>query len=318
MTNGHEHVKTVVWKISFKNKSLSDGSGHWRTWRYRLTFPLLLLLSVLMIAVGKTDQMVLAALRISVMDAAAPILEMLSRPLSLLDSALGKGSDFLTAYRENARLEKENVRLLDWQQAALRLASENAQLRELLKLAPEPASSYVTARVIANSGGAYVRSIVVNAGRENGVTRGQAAITGDGLIGRVTEVGSRAARVLLITDLNSRVPVTIEGSRLRAVLTGDNSERPSLHYAEAGSALRIGDRIVTLGQGGVFPPGLPVGIVAGFDGELPRVEPYAELSRVDYLRLVDYGLGDVLPNPPLLIPRNGKRSDQALGQTIPR
>src|SRR5215469_5264874 len=284
----------------------------------RITFPLLLLISVLMIAVGKTDQMVLAALRIPVMDAAAPILEMLSRPLSLLDSALSKGSDFLAAYQENARLEKENARLLDWQQAALGLASENAQLRELLKLAPEPAGSYVTARVIANSGGTYVRSIVVNAGRENGVKRGQAAITGDGLIGRVTEVGDRAARVLLITDLNSRVPVTVEVSRLRAVLAGDNSEHPSLHYAEEGSALRIGDRIVTLGQGGVFPPGLPVGIVAGFYGELARVEPYAELSRVDYLRLVDYGLSGALPNPPSGAPRNGQRSDQALGQPLHR
>ena len=279
----------------------------------RITFPLLVLLSAVMIVLGKADQIVIESLRNSMMDAAAPALDMLSRPSTLLDTAVSRAREFVTVYRENARLAEENERLLGWQQAALKLASENAQLRDLLRVAPEPATSYVTARVIANSGGAYVRSVMVNAGRDNGVVRGEAAVTGEGLIGRVSEVGSRAARILLITDLNSRVPVIVEGSRQRAVLAGDNSEHPSLRYLEAGAAIRIGDRIVTSGQGGVFPPGLPVGVVATFDGELARVEPFVELSRVDYLRLVDYGLADALPNPLPLAPRGGRRAEQPAG-----
>jgi len=279
----------------------------------RIIFPLLVVLSAVMIVLGKADQVVIESLRSSVMDAAAPALEMLSRPSTLLDTAVGRARDFVTFYQKNARLGEENERLLGWQQPALKLASENAQLRDLLRLAPDPATSYVTARVIANSGGAYVRSVMVNAGRENGVVRGEAAVTGEGLIGRVSEVGGRAARILLITDLNSRVPVIVEGSRQRAVLAGDNSEHPSLRYLEAGAAIRIGDRIVTSGQGGVFPPGLPVGVVAIFDGELARVEPFVELSRVDYLRLVDYGLADALPNPLPLAPRGGRRAEQPAG-----
>src|SRR4029077_2184983 len=144
---------------------------------------------------------------------------------------------------------------------------------------PEPAATYLTARVVADSGGAYVRSVMVYAGSENGVARGQAAVTGDALGGRVAEVGSRAARGLLVTDLNLRVPVIVEGSQQRALLSGDNSERPYLRYLDTGAVIRIGDRIVTSGQGGVFPPGLPVGVVASLEGEAPRVEPYVELSR---------------------------------------
>jgi rod shape-determining protein MreC len=284
----------------------------------RITFPLFVLLSAVMIVLGKADQVSIESLRNSVMDAAAPALEMLSRPSTLLDTAVSRARDFVTVYQENARLAEENERLLGWQQAALRLAAENAQLRDLLRVAPEPATSFVTARVIANSGGAYVRSVMVNAGRENGVVRGEAAVTGEGLIGRVSEVGSRAARILLITDLNSRVPVIIEGSRQRAVLAGDNSEHPSLRYLEAGAAIRIGDRIVTSGQGGVFPPGLPVGVVATFDGELARVEPFVELSRVDYLRLVDYGLADALPDPLPLAARGSRRAEQPTGSPSAR
>ena len=231
------------------------------------------------------------------MDGAAPALDAVSRPAAALVAAANRVLGVMTIYRDNVRLTEENERLLGWQQVALRLSAENAELRELTRLAPEPAISFVTARVIAESGGAYARSVMVDAGSENGVTRGQAAITGEGLAGRVSEAGSRAARVLLITDLNSRVPVIVDGPRQRAILAGDNSARPSLRYRDADGVVRIGDRIITSGEGGVFPSGLPVGVVASVDGEAPRVEPYAALSRLDYLRLVDYGLAEALPTP---------------------
>jgi rod shape-determining protein MreC len=152
----------------------------------------------------------------------------------------------------------------------------------------------VTARLIGNSGG-FVRAAMVNAGSDQGVARGQAAIAEGGLIGRLTEIGNRAARILLITDLNSRIPVAIPASRTSAVLAGDNSERPRLVFASEPKAIKIGDRVVTSGDGGVFPPGLPVGVVAALDQDGARVEPYAELSQLDYVLLIDYGLAGDLP-----------------------
>src|SRR5205807_3200695 len=106
----------------------------------------------------------------------------------------------------------------------------------------------------------------------------QAAVSDEGLVGRLTEVGSRASRVLLITDLNSRIPVVIESSHANAVLAGDNSERPRLAYVAEPDTVKIGDRILTSGEGGVFPPGVPVGMVAALDPGGARVEPSAELS----------------------------------------
>jgi rod shape-determining protein MreC len=275
----------------------------------RATVPLLVLLSATMIILGKADQVMFESLRVSVTDTAAPALDLLSRPLADFEHLAARAREFVTVYQDNRRLAEENERLLNWQQTALKLASENAQLRELLKLVPEAATSFITARVIANSGGAYVRSLMVHAGSEDGVVRGQAAVTGEGLVGRVSEVGSRAARVLLVTDLNSRVPVIVEGSQRRALLAGDNSERPWLRYLNAAGGIKIGDRVVTSGQGGVFPPGLPVGVVASVDGEAARVEPYVEMSRVEYLRIVDYGLADGLPKPLPIAPRSGRRAE---------
>ena len=275
----------------------------------RASVSLLVVLSAAMILLGKADQVVLQSLRSYVMDGAAPALDVLSRPAAALATAAHRVLGFMTVYSDNVRLAEENERLLGWQQVALRLSAENAQLRDLTKLVPEPRISFVTARVVADSGGAYVRTLMIDAGRDNGVARGQAAMTGEGLVGRVSEVGARAARILLITDLNSRGPVAVDGTRQRAILAGDNSARPSLRYVDAGGGIKIGDRIVTSGQGGVFPPGLPVGVVVSVDSEAPQVEPYAALTRLDYLRVVDYGLAEALPNPSTVAGRGGKRAD---------
>jgi len=191
-------------------------------------------------------------------------------------------------------------------------------LRGLLKAVPEASVSYMTARVIANSGGAYVRTVMINAGSEEGLARGLAVITGEGLVGRLTEVGNRAARVLLITDLNSRIPVTIDGSHANAVLAGDNSERPRLIYVAAPQTVKIGDRIVTSGEGGVFPPGLPVGVVAALDGGMPRVDPYVELSQLGYVMAVDYGLSGALPQPASAMARQAGRGKRAADEAAVR
>ncbi|HXC27463.1 MAG TPA: rod shape-determining protein MreC [Stellaceae bacterium] len=274
----------------------------------RTTLPVLVLLSGAVIILGKADQLLFDSLRTSVTDTVAPVLDAIAQPINAVGNVVDRAKMVVTTFQENTRLEAENEKLLHWQQAALNLDAENQQLRGLLKAVPKSAASYVTARVIANSGGAFVRMILINAGAEDRVGRGQAAITGEGLVGRLTEVGDRASRVLLITDLNSRIPVTVEGTHVPAVLAGDNSERPRLLYVPAGNTVKVGDRIVTSGEGGVFPPGLPIGVVSAVDGGGARVEPYVELSQLGYVMVVDYGLTNALPQPLPMLARPNRRA----------
>ena len=273
----------------------------------RTALPLLIVLAAALIILGKADQRMFASLRTTLADDAAPALDALSRPLDAATALVERVRGVVRMYQDNRRLERDNARLLEWQQVALKLAADNRALRGLLKVVPDRAASYVTARVIANSGGGFVRSLLIDAGREEGLARGLAAIAGDGLVGRLTGVGRRAARVLLIPVLNSRCPVVVAGSRARAVLAGDNSARPRLLYGEPADAIKLGDRIVTSGDGGIFPPGLPVGVVAGFDRGIPRVEPYVALSQLDYVMVVNYGLSAGLPQPEAVAARRARR-----------
>ena len=277
----------------------------------RTALPFLVLLSAGIIVLGKADQMVLDSVRMSVSDSLAPALDVISRPVAAVGTMIDRVHGVVALYQENRRLEQENERLLQWQQAALKLATENKQLRSLVKSVPEPAVRYATARIIANSGGAYVRTVMIDAGSGDGLARGQAVISGEGLVGRLTEVGVRAARVLLITDLNSRVPVVVENSHAAAVLAGDNSDRPRLVYLGSSAQVQVGDRVVTSGEGGIFPPGVAVGVVAAVDGGVPRVEPYADMSQIGYVMAVDYGLSGGLPQPVQPVAPTGRRQKAA-------
>lgn len=272
----------------------------------RLTVPFLVALSAAAILIGKADEVAVERLRISLSDALVPAFAALSRPLAAAGALAGRAEDILAAYRENARLRAQSRRLRRWRRAALDLAAENARLRALLRLAPPPAASFVSARVVAVADGSFARSVMIDAGREEGVAPDQAAITGDGLVGRVSEVGHRAAWILLLTDRHSRVPVTIGEAGRRAILAGDDSARPALQYLSPAAAPRIGDRVVTSGEGGVFPPGLPVGVVASLAGGPPRVALDAAPSRLAYLRIVDYGLAGGLPGKAAAAPGSAR------------
>ena len=255
----------------------------------RFSFLLLILAAIALMMVARMDPLAVDNARARVTDAFTPILNIFSRPAATVADVLEAGRQLIELHGENARLRAENERLLQWQQAALRLEAENKSLRGLLAYKPDPGASYITARVVADPGGAFVRTLVVMAGRRDGVERGQAAMAGQGLIGRVVQVGEWSSRILLISDINARIPVVLETTRQRAMLGGDNSDQPRLMYSPRGVEVTNGERVFTSGHGGLFPPGLPVGVVSASGGEV-RVMPMVDLSRIEHVQLVDFGI----------------------------
>jgi rod shape-determining protein MreC len=229
---------------------------------HRFTFLFLVLGATALMLLSRTDNVVVERVSAVVIDVFSPIMDVLSRPAASIKELVQTIRGLAHLREENVRLTRENERLLAWQESAHRLAAQNEILQSLLDYKPAPKAHFVTARVIGDSGGAFVRSVLINAGTAQGISKGQAAVTGKGLAGQVVQVGYRSARVLLITDINSRVPVN--------------------------ASVAPGDRVVTSGHGGVFPPGLPVGRITVADDGVLRVAPYFELDRLEYISLVDH------------------------------
>jgi len=257
-----------------------------RALAHRFGLFLLLMTAIALMIVGKVDPDSAVALRNGVVDTAEPVLDALSRPVESGNRIVAEIDGMLALREENAALHQAIDRLKRWELVARRMEAENAALRGLLNLRVESRPSFVTARVIGDSGNAYVRTLLANVGAVDGIVQGQAAITGQGMVGRVVEVGRRASRVLLVTDLNSRIPVVIEATRQRAVLTGDNTETARLTFLPRDAQVTVGARVVTSGHGGVLMPGLPVGVVSSITDGVVRVQPLADLGRIEYVRLI--------------------------------
>lgn len=260
----------------------------------RFTFLGLIIAAFGLMLVGKVDALIVDRMRAHVTDAMAPILAAVSQPMATVANGIENFRDLAAIRDENQRLREENQRLLQWQTAARKLTAENRSLQGLLNVIPDVKATFISARVIADTGGAFAHTLVLNAGQGDGVRRGQAVLSDQGFVGRVAEVGNHTARVLLLTDLNSRIPVIIESSRARAVLAGNNSDRPRLIHLLPGTVVTPSDRVVTSGHGGAFPPGLPVGVVASVTNGGVEVQPFTDRSRLEFVRAVEFGLRGAL------------------------
>lgn len=274
----------MAWDLKRRN---SDETGPWSFLSHNLSFALLILLAVLLLLAGRSQGSATDAARSFLQDIVSPFFTAVAGPSNAASRwAEGLGAAF-DVYGENQRLREENRQLLAFKNEAIELRQKVVRYEALLNTGPQPGAAFVTGRVIADSGGAFQNTLIVGAGRALGVAKGQAVMTERGLIGHVVNAGQQSARVLLLTDVSSRIPVRLERANVKAILAGDGSAQPYLDFLPRGVVLVAGDRVVTASDGGVFPPGLPVGTISEGGGG-PRVSPFTDERRADFVRIIRY------------------------------
>jgi len=262
----------------------------WRGLTRRFSSFVFLFVAALLLVLSRTQPETVASFRAHALDLLAPFLDAVAQPALIIEDIGTSFRDVVSLRADNTKLREENAHMVEWQNAVILLEKENRELRCLLNFKTEPRFSYISARVIADTGGAYARGLVITAGKSEGVREGMAAMTGEGLVGRVVEVGDWSSRVWLISDLNSRIPVTITETGDRAILAGDNTTQPKLLFLARNASVPDGAHVVTSGHGGVFPPNLPVGTLKERAHGTYAVVPTADLGRITYVRLVDFDL----------------------------
>ena len=276
------------------NRPLGSGFGS-TAWvggrRGRVAFLVLVALSVCLLIFDRINHPAVERVRTVATDVAGPALDFLSRPVEAAQELGDWFSDLAHLYEENRTLREENDRLRKWQAVALKLERENGRLRTLVNAPAAAARPVATPRVVGIAGGPFVRSVLVNAGTGEGVEAGMAVIDEHGVIGRVIAVGGLTSRVLLASDLNSRIPARLERSDQNAIAVGRNQDLLSLTFLPIDADVVVGDRVVTSGHGGVFPPDLPLGRVVEVGAGRILVKPEAFLDRLDFVQILAYDLG---------------------------
>ncbi|NYS24365.1 rod shape-determining protein MreC [Rhodobacteraceae bacterium 2376] len=251
-----------------------------------------ILVGVLVAALGvsfvlwRVDSPRMEQFRAALIDAVVPSFDWALLPVAKAVNMAENFRSYARIYEQNQELRRELQQMRAWREAALQLEQRNAQLLDLNQVRLDPQLTHVTGVVLADSGSPFRKSVLLNVGARDGVQDGWAVMDGLGLAGRISGVGHRSARVVLLTDTNSRVPVVVQPSGQRALLTGDNSALPILDFIETPDEVRPGDRVISSDDGGVFPAGLLVGeVVMGADRRL-RLRLAADYERLDFLRVL--------------------------------
>ena len=234
-------------------------------------------------------------LRMEITDRVIPNFSAIMAPVTSAANILRSARSYTRIYQQNQELRRELQQMKAWKEAALQREQENARLLDLNNVRLDPKFTKITGVVLADSGSPFRQTVLLNVGRRDGIVDGWAAIDGIGLVGRIAGVGERTSRVILLTDTSSRIAVSIESNGQRAMIVGDNTSRPPLDFLEAPETVRPGDRVVTSGDGGVFPSGLLVGQVTQTQSGRLRVRLAADMQRLEFLRVVRHQPREAIP-----------------------
>ena len=233
-----------------------------------------------------------------------PVGGVLSAPVHWAGSLTNGVKGYFFAVSENRRLKAQVADLQSWRDQAIALKNINGRYEAMLGLRTEPVVAMVTARSVLDARGPFANARLIDAGSAKGIQVGNPIINEHGLVGRIVGTTGNVSRMLLLTDVASRTPVLIDRTDARAMLTGDGSDNPRLEFLRT-QDLRPGDRVLSSGDGGGVPRGVPIGVAAkGIDGSW-RVKLFSDLGAIDYVRVMlfqDFGQlanPDALNAPPL-------------------
>ncbi len=243
--------------------------------------------AIVMLASGSRQSAGQASyMRAGVESATAPVGEVLSAPVRWTGDVVEYVTGYFFAVSENRRLREQVAELSDWRDEAIALKNINARYEQMLGIHADPPIPMVTGRTVLDSRGPFARARLINLGSRDGVRPGNPALSEHGIVGRISGVSHGVSRLVLVTDVSSRIPVMVERTDARAILAGDASRNPRLDYVRGIDVIQEGDRVITSGDGGGIPRGLPVGVVAkGVDGSW-RVKLFSERTAIDYVRVL--------------------------------
>jgi rod shape-determining protein MreC len=254
-------------------------------------------LAIVLVLLGRVQPTLFDRARAYASDRAAPLLDAVHAPLRATAQWLGSLDDVFQVYQENLVLKQQNARLRQWQGVALALDQRLKRYQLLLNAVPDPELGSVTAHVIGRATKPFLNTMILDAGRRQRVKPGEAVVDDRGMIGRIFLAGDHTSWVILLTDLNSRIPVSIQPGNIQAIMAGDNSAAPTLEISAQGARPKPGQQVVTSGDGALLPAGLSIGKVF-WDGSDYRAALFADSGRSDDVRILDLKLPAEQPPMP--------------------
>ena len=264
--------------ISIRSAFLRKGT------QQRFSLFALAIISILLIFLETIDTKPLNKIRSFIKDIVYRTAVVANYPTKIFSGSYHLVEDHFSLYKNYNNLKKENEELKSKYLTSDFLELENSQLRKLIDEQIQSKSNLISARVMLEEQSPYLNSFVINIGANKELKNGMAALDGKNFIGRIVDVNFFSSRILLITDLNSKIPVITEPSGNHAILSGHGDVRPTLEYVSDNHQIQDGDKVYTSGKEGIFSPGIPIGETK-IEKEIIKVELYSELNEISFVNI---------------------------------
>ena len=257
-----------------------------KSWSIPITTFIFVCLTIIFV-LWRVDNTRTELIRTKIIDFVSPLTIPLNYPIKVVGDLVRYFEIYSSLLEENKELKRDLQNMTGWKEKALQLEQKNAQLRALNNVKLSEDLIWVTGEMMADSGSPFYQSGVINIGLEDGIKNGSAAVDGLGLVGRISGVGQKVARVLFLTDISSAIPIKIKRSNQKGLMIGDNSPWPLLEFVEEKGLINIGDRVFTSGDGNVFPSDILIGTILIDNKKKLRVKAVANFESLEFLRILN-------------------------------
>ena len=269
--------------IAIRSAFLSKGV------QQRFSLFILIVISIILIFIDTIETKPLNYLRFIVKDTIYRGSVIISSPSRVFKNAVNAAQDHINLFSEYNRLKEENAQLKDQVYDPNFLIFENKQLRKLLDEQTASSINLVSSRVMLDKKSPYLNSFVISGGSNRKIKKGMAVLDGKNFIGRIVDVNFFSSRILLVSDLNSKIPVMIEPTGYHAILSGTGKAKPILEFLPENHTVQSGNKVYTSGKEGIFSPGIPIGVVK-ISNEKFLVTLFSDISQIMF---VNINLGDL-------------------------
>ena len=205
-------------------------------------------------------------------------------PFKLMGDTYVKIQDHMNVYNDHKLLKEKEYNISSLENDLKFYKSENKKLKKLINEEPLLEGEYVITKVLIDKESPYIKSLIINKGFESGIEKGMAAVDRSYMIGKVVETNYLSSRILLINDLNSKIPVIIEPGNIKGILNGSGLDYGLLEYLPKNNTVDNGNIVYTSGSDGIFLPGIPIGKVEVVNG-IKNVKFFSDLTQLDFVKI---------------------------------
>ena len=249
--------------------------------RFSLFF--LLILSIILLTLGRYNFSAINYIKISIKEIVYRSSFIVSVPENYLINSYKNIKDHLTYYDYYLELKKENKELKSNIENNNFVFSENKRLKKIVD-DYVIVSEEIIAKVLIDKQSPFLRSIIVNKGSKDDIKLGMAVLDEEFLVGKVVEINFTTARVLLLSDLNSKIPVTIEPEGYQSILSGTGNSDGVIQYSKEEILLEEGNTVYTSGSGAIFKSGIPIGTIR----KKKNVSYFSDFSQLRFVKIIAF------------------------------